>query len=254
MTQRLDVAMVERGLVSTRSKAEFAIKSGAVQVGGKVITKAGYKVGEQEEIICAPEERIRLAVEGVGRGAVKLSHALDHWNLQVGGVCVDVGASTGGFTQVLLERGADRVYAVDVGSAQLSESLRSDERVVSVENTDIRSFDLMAAGESSGAQVITCDVSFISLTKVLRDLYRLGAEGAQGAVGCRYILLIKPQYERLERTRMKRGVVKSEAERMRAVERVKACAAELGFRFVDMVESPIAGGSGNVEYLAYFTK
>lgn len=313
---RLDAEFVSRGMAATRSRAQQLIRAGAVRVNGRVQTKTGFEVCESDLIELDADFEDFAA--SVGRGSLKLRRALEYWKLRPFGLCLDIGASTGGFTQVLLESGADCVIAVDVGQNQLSEVLRADRRVVSLEKTDVRSLsraDLMryaqgagstgggglsiganaglnggvntgmsceacvganavadavvsaglsaetnfvtdavvsaeerGAAELRGADFVVCDVSFISLTRIVGAIYDLAASAAQ------IILLVKPQFELEERRRMKGGVVKSEADRLGAVRRVVSAAEAAGMRHVGVIESPVRGGSGNAEYLAYFIK
>ncbi len=252
---RLDLELVERGLAATRSKAQQLIKAGAVVVNGELRTKSGYEVCASDKIEIL-EEYENLA-DSVGRGALKLRRALEYWGLQPRGVCLDIGASTGGFTQVLIEHGADLVFAVDVGQNQLADRLKADRRVVSLEKTDVRSIrnldfiELIAKNsekysKNSGADFITCDVSFISATKIVGAIKELAAPGAD------IILLVKPQFESESRRRLKNGVVKSDSERKQAVNKVVSAAKSAGLGFVGVIESPVSGGSGNIEYLTYF--
>lgn len=267
MKNRLDVELCERGMVKSRSRATNMIKSGAVLVNGEVQTKGGYPVDSADEITISTEiPEFEIALNSVGRGAVKLSFALKRWGIVPEGLCIDVGASTGGFTEILLKNGADRVIAIDVGRGQLDRILREDARVILLEGVDIRTIaslqDLyttvrLHSDENSkvlptdeevlgGARVITCDVSFISLTKVLPAVQRLGCRD------CHYIFLIKPQFETKERKKRKKGIVNSPKDREDAVKRVLNFAASIGLEAVGVEESPITGGDGNMEYLAYF--
>lgn len=255
---RLDQEMLRRKMVATRSKAAYLIRSGAVLVNGVSAGKCGCDVGSEDEIRLAFEvdSVSALFAESVGKGAVKLDFALRTWDVKPLGLCVDIGASTGGFTETLLKHGAERVIAVDVGKNQLSDLLRTDERVLSLEETDIRCFDpknhpavskfLASSGGWSGANTITCDVSFISLTKILPAAIRLGAPG------CRYLFLIKPQFELEGKKRLKHGVVRKAEDRTRAVARVVSEATALGLHPEGVRMSPVKGGSGNVEFLAFF--
>ena len=236
--QRLDMALVARGLAATRSQARDLIERGCVTVGGAVATKAGTEVGPAQAIALAEGVLV-----GVSRGAVKLAAALDHFAFQAEGVvALDVGASTGGFTEMLLRRGAARVYAVDVGHGQLHATLAQDPRVVSLEDCDARRLDRALVPEAVGAMV--ADVSFISLIKALPAALGLAAPGAW------LVALIKPQFEAGRAAVGRGGIVRDPAARERAVADVRAWfAAQAGWRVVDVIPSPIAGGSGNTEFL-----
>jgi 23S rRNA (cytidine1920-2'-O)/16S rRNA (cytidine1409-2'-O)-methyltransferase len=180
----------------------------------------------------------------VSRGGFKLEHALAAFSADVRGkICLDVGASAGGFTDCLLKRGAARVYAVDVGTAQMAQSLRDDERVTAAENTDIRGYSPFEEIE-----VITVDVSFISVGKIAADLARIAG------AGCELIVLVKPQFEAGIGRVGKRGVVRDERTRKKAVAGVSEALTAAGFTVKGMTESPISGGDGNVEYFLYGVK
>ena len=236
--QRLDLALVARGLVATRAKARDLIARGEVTVDGHVVSKAAMGVRAAQTI--AVDAR---AAAQVSRGAVKLAAALAHFGLDVRErVAVDIGASTGGFTQTLLERGAKRVYAVDVGKGQLHATLADDPRVVSLEGCDARRLDRGLVPDTIGA--IVADVSFISLTKALPAALDLATSG------CWLVALVKPQFEVGREGIGKGGVVRDEALRERALGDVrKWLAAQTGWTVIGTMPSPIEGGSGNVEFL-----
>lgn len=236
--QRLDLALVERGLVATRAKARDLIARGEVSVDGRVVSKAATNVREGQAIAVNAE----VAAQ-VSRGAVKLAAALYHFGLDVSGrTALDVGSSTGGFTQTLLERGAARVYAVDVGKGQLHATLAGDPRVVSLEERDARSLDRALVPEAVGA--IVADVSFISLTKALP------AALALAATGCWLVALVKPQFEIGREGVGKGGIVRDAVLRERALGDVRDwLAVQQGWTVLGTMPSPIAGGSGNVEFL-----
>ena len=228
---RLDVALVERGLAESRAKAQELIRAGRVRADGAVVAKPSHRVGQEA----------RLEVDGpepyVGRAAHKLLGALAAFEVDPEGlVCADVGAGAGGFTQVLLERGARRVYALDVGRDQLHPRLRADPRVVVMEGVNARRLE--ALPEAVDAAVM--DVSFISSTLILPNLRRWLRPGGWALV------LVKPQFE-LGPGRHT-GVVRDAALRRRALERVKAAAREAGFAVAGEVESPLPGREGNVEF------
>ena len=238
MRKRLDVLLVERGLVPTRSRARDLIKYGKVLVDARVCKKAGAEVGMEQVLALEPG-----GAGGVSRAGAKLAAALDAFGFDPEGrIALDVGASTGGFTEVLLQRGADNVFAVDVGRDQLHARLRADPRVVSLEGCDARF--LTRALIPQPLDAIVADVSFISLTKVLSAALTLAVPGAW------LVALIKPQFE-VGRARIgKRGIVRDARARDAAVEEVTAwLAAQKSWRVAGIMPSPIRGGSGNEEYL-----
>jgi 23S rRNA (cytidine1920-2'-O)/16S rRNA (cytidine1409-2'-O)-methyltransferase len=230
--------MVERGLVASRARAQDLIRRGLVKVAGVTAAKPGTNVAAEAAIVVAGE-----AADHVSRGGVKLAAALDHFPFKVEGVvALDVGASTGGFTEVLLTRGAARVYAVDVGRGQLHARLAQDPRVVSLEGCDARHLDRTLIPEPIGA--VVADVSFISLTKALPAALALAAPGAW------LVALIKPQFEAGRAAIGKGGIVRDPGARQRAVATVKAWVeGQTGWRTLGVIPSPIAGGSGNEEFL-----
>jgi len=237
MTARLraDRLLVERGLFESRAKAQAAIKAGLVQAGDTVVRKAS------EEIAVDAPLRASAAHPYVSRGGVKLAAALDHFGFDPQGrICLDVGASTGGFTQVLLERGARRVIAVDVGRGQLHTSLRARPEVVSLEETDIRTLPPARFGEPP--DLVTIDTSFISLKLVLPAALALAKTPAQ------LVALIKPQFE-AGRAAVKKGVVRDSAVHAAVCADIADFVASLGWRVLGVIPSPIAGGDGNAEFL-----
>jgi 23S rRNA (cytidine1920-2'-O)/16S rRNA (cytidine1409-2'-O)-methyltransferase len=226
--QRADRLLVERGLFDSRAKAQAAIEAGLVRANDAPVRKAS------EEIAVDAALSASAAHPYVSRGGLKLAAALDHFKFDVKDrICLDVGASTGGFTQVLLERGAKQVYAVDVGTGQLHDSLRHDPRVVSLEQTDIRKLVLDAAID------FTCvDVSFISLRLVLPAVPTRGV-----LVG-----LIKPQFE-AGPEHNKKGIVRDARVQDAVCAEIDDFASSLGWRVLGIIPSPIAGGDGNREFL-----
>ncbi|WP_417493780.1 TlyA family RNA methyltransferase [Maricaulis sp.] len=234
---RADLYLVQHGLIETRAKAQEAIAAGMVTVDGETITKASHKIAEGAVVQARP------AHPYVSRAALKLVAGLDRFGIDPAGrTCLDVGSSTGGFTQVLLERGASRVYAVDVGRDQLHPSLRSDSRVVSMEGVDARS--LTGSAFTQAPSLIVCDASFISLLKVIPRPMSLAANQAD------LIALIKPQFEVGKAGVGRGGLVKSAKERARAVCEVRAALDGLeGFVVSEVMECPVKGGDGNQEYL-----
>lgn len=235
---RLDRVLVARGLVATRSRARDLITRGHVMVDGVTVTKPGLEIVESADVSLSDD-----ADMFVSRGALKLAAALAHFGYQVTGTtALDIGASTGGFTQVLLEAGAQRVYAVDVGRGQLDRSLLEDARVISLEGTDARSLTQAQISEPVGA--IVADVSFISLTKALPVPLSFASPRAW------LIALVKPQFEAGREAVGKGGIVRDAADRQRAMSLVREwLAAQPGWSVDGVIESPLLGGSGNQEFL-----
>jgi len=233
--RRADVMLVERGFFQSRARAQEAIAAGLVTADGVPVRKASEPLSD-EAVIQAEEPH-----PYVSRGGVKLAAALDVFGLDPAGrVCLDVGASTGGFTEVLLGRGAARVYAVDVGRGQLHPTLYGNRRVVSLESTDARALDRTLVPEP--VEMLVADVSFISLRLVLPPAVGLLAPEAALAV------LVKPQFE-AGPAFVKKGIVRDEAVRRRVCRELTEFVAALGFAVLDVVPSPIEGGDGNREYL-----
>ena len=232
--QRADTLLVERGLFESRAKAQAAIAAGLVTADDAPVRKASEPVPIDATLVAEP------AFPWVSRGGVKLDDALTRFGFPVTGrVCLDVGASTGGFAQVLLARGARRVYAVDVGADQLHPRLREEPRIVSLEHTDIRALD--AAQLAAQPDFITIDVSFISLKLVLPAAFALAVRPA-------YVLaLIKPQFE-APRARIKKGIVRDPAVHEAVVAEITAYAASLGCRDIVSFPSRIGGADGNREF------
>ncbi len=237
---RLDALLVERGLVETRSKAKALVLAGQVVLGDHRADKPGQPV--------SPDAAVRIKGKDhhyVSRGALKLRAALEAFPVEVAAhTCFDVGASTGGFTQVWLERGAARVFALDVGHNQLAWSLRNDDRVVSLERTHIK--DLTAGALDPAPTRCSIDVSFIGLAKVLPWV------APHLAPGARVVALVKPQFEAGRAHVGKGGIVRDEAVRQRCVDDVRAVGQGLGWSVVGVVQSPIEGADGNVEFLVVF--
>jgi 23S rRNA (cytidine1920-2'-O)/16S rRNA (cytidine1409-2'-O)-methyltransferase len=233
--KRADIVLVERGLFESRAKAQAAIAAGLVTADGVPVRKASDAVADDAALSAAP------AHPYVSRGALKLVAALDHFGFDPAErICLDVGASTGGFTELLLARGARRVYAVDVGRDQLHARLRANARVVVLEQTDIRSLDPAALAERP--DLVSIDVSFISLKLVLPALDRLTRRPAQ------LIALIKPQFE-AGKVNVKKGVVRDPAIHAAVCDDIAAFAASAGWHVVGIISSPIEGGEGNKEFL-----
>lgn len=234
---RLDQLLVDSGLAETRSRAADLVRRGYVSVGGVPASKPGAMVRVDARLAVSAK-----APTFVSRGALKLEAALDSFDFEAEGkVALDIGASTGGFTEILLTRGAAKVYAVDVGRDQIHAKLRADPRVVVLEGTDARSLDVKHIPEPAGA--IVADVSFISLTVALPATLRLAAPDAW------LIALIKPQFEAGRRAVGKGGIVRSETEREKAVTRVWEFLDNAGWRVLGAIPSPVLGRGGNQEFL-----
>lgn len=248
---RLDAELVARGLAPSRTQALTLVRDGRVLLDGVVVTKPSTPVPPEGTLTLAPADDDAASAwitrGWVGRGAVKLDHALALWaprGLVVRGRrCLDVGASTGGFTQVLLEHGADHVVALDVGHGQLDPRVAHDPRVTDLPGTNVR--DVTAAAVGGPVGVVVGDVSFISLTYVLPALPALCEEGAE------LVLLVKPQFEVGRQALASDGVVRAPVVRERALTTVVASAREHGFEVGDLDRSPVTGESGNVEFLLW---
>ena len=236
---RADMALVDQGLAPTREKARALILAGQVLDGDRPVDKAGDLVA-----VSAPLRLRGEPMPFVSRGGLKLAHALATFGLDVKGlVAVDVGASTGGFTDCLLQAGAVRVYCVDVGHGQLDWKVASDARVVVIDRTNIRLMPPERIPERCGLAVV--DVSFISLRLVLPLLPALLLPGAP------VVTLVKPQFEVGRAKVGKGGIVRDEADRLEALNQIKAAACDLGYQVLGETTSPITGGKGNVEYLLH---
>ena len=239
MKERLDVLLVKRGLEETREKAKKTIMSGIVFVNGQREDKPGASFGEDVSV------ELRGAVlPYVSRGGLKLEKAVKNFGLILQDkVCMDVGASTGGFTDCMLQNGAKKVYAVDVGRGQLAWKLRNDERVICMEKTNIRYVTKEQIPEP--VDFVSIDVSFISLTKVLLPVKALLKENGQ------VVCLIKPQFEAGREKVGKKGVVRDKAVHLEVIEKILDYGKAIGFHILNLDYSPIKGPEGNIEYLLY---
>lgn len=234
---RIDQLLVERGLAESRTRAQALVMAGHVMLGDRKADKPGLQVAEDAEISVKGQDH-----PWVSRGGIKLAHALDHFGIDVtGAVAIDVGSSTGGFTDVLLTNGAAKVYAVDSGTNQLAWKLRQDPRVIVHEQTSARILTTDHIPEP--VDIIVCDASFISLAKVLERPMRFAKPGAQ------LVALIKPQFEAGRGEVGKGGVVRDPAVHQRVCAEVSAWLEEAGWRVEGLTESPITGPKGNVEFL-----
>jgi 23S rRNA (cytidine1920-2'-O)/16S rRNA (cytidine1409-2'-O)-methyltransferase len=233
---RVDALLVERGLFETRERARAAVLAGTVFSGDRPLTKPGMVLAETADL------RVTARQAYVSRGGDKLAHALNAFDIDVAGrTAVDIGASTGGFTDCLLQRGAARVYSVDVGYGQIDYRLRTDARVVVMERTNARYLESLP----EPVDLATLDVSFISLTKVLEPLRQLLEPNAD------VLTLVKPQFEALREEVARGGVVRDDLARARVLGRFVLWTSSHGFRFLNLVRSPLRGPAGNVEFLAH---
>jgi len=252
---RLDKLMLEKGFAPSRQKAGALILGGNVLVNGMKADKAGTLVNEDAHI------EILQKMPYVSRGGLKLEGAIKDFGIDVTGrTAMDVGASTGGFTDCLLQHGAKKVYAIDVGYGQLDWGLRSDQRVIVLEKANMRYLEDFIKGQGVMAErqefedlingnidMATIDVSFISLTKVMPEVIKFLKKGGE------IIALVKPQFE-AERKDIKKGVVRDKAKQLEIVERIKNEAVKIGLEIKGVMQSPIKGPKGNVEYLIYIKK
>lgn len=239
---RLDVEIARRGLVRSRSAARELIERKLVLVKGTVVSKPSHEVLETDEISLKETPRF------VSRAGEKLDHALETWKIDVAdSTVVDVGSSTGGFTDCLLQRGAKKVFAIEVGTGQFDATLRTNEKVELHEQTDVRKFSLPA--EFPTADFVVSDVSFISLSHILAKVFEFLSKKGQA------VLLVKPQFEvGRDLAHRRRGVISIDSERFAALESVKAKAKEIGFKVEASIDSPIEGEGGNREFLLLLSK
>ncbi len=242
MEGRLDLVLAEMGLASSRQKAKELILEGHAEVNGKICTKPSYKVTESDSVNISGE-----TLKYVGRGGLKLEKIIELCSPEIEGkVCMDIGASTGGFTDCMLQNGAKLVYAVDVGSGQLAQKLCEDSRVVNMEKTDIRKLERQSLALLP--DFISVDVSFISLKYILEYVYDFLAENGTAAV------LVKPQFEVGRENVGKNGIVKSRKAHVNALMGIISFAEETGFSVSAICHSPITGSKGNIEYLMCLRK
>jgi 23S rRNA (cytidine1920-2'-O)/16S rRNA (cytidine1409-2'-O)-methyltransferase len=266
MKTRLDKLLVERSLAPTRERAQALILAGRVLVSEQKIDKPGHPVAED-----APIRLLGGDLRYVSRGGLKLEAALAHWKIALDGCfCLDVGASTGGFTDCLLQHGAARVLAIDTGYGQIAQSLRGDPRVTLLERTNAR---MLSPGElPPGIAFFAMDVSFISATLVLPPIVAAlrhraskghgfhraelateewGSSAPEGSLSLEAVVLIKPQFEAGREHIGKGGIVRDPAAHQLAIDRVRACVASLGGSAIDVIDSPITGAEGNREFLLH---
>lgn len=240
MKKRLDVLIFERGLVESRSKAQSLVMTGMVLVNGQKVTKAGTQV-DDEDII-----EIERQNPYVSRGGLKLESVLKLFDIDFNNkICMDIGASTGGFTDCMLQHGAKKVYAVDVGTAQLHYKLRNDSRVVNIENVNFRYFDKSLLKDD--IDIITIDVSFVSLDKILPLASEVVSDN--GLI----IAMVKPQFE-LKPNEIKKGVVRDETLRQKAINKIKDFVVVLGLEILKEQDSGVKGPKGNLEHFLMLKK
>ncbi len=243
MKERLDVLLVKRGMAESREKARAVIMSGNVFVKGQREDKAGTNIDDSETDIVIKGDTLKY----VSRGGLKLEKAVEVFALDLAGcVCMDIGSSTGGFTDCMLQNGAMKVYSVDVGYGQLAFKLRQDPRVICMEKTNIRFVTPEDIGEP--ADFASVDVSFISLRLVFPPMAALLRDGGEA------VCLIKPQFEAGREKVGKKGVVRDPAVHLEVVERILSFASANGFRVLNLSFSPIKGPEGNIEYLVHLQK
>jgi 23S rRNA (cytidine1920-2'-O)/16S rRNA (cytidine1409-2'-O)-methyltransferase len=240
--ERLDILLVNKGIFSSREKARASIMAGQIYVNGQKVDKSGEKVSEEAEIEFRGE-----ALPYVSRGGLKLEKAINKFNIDLKEkLCFDIGASTGGFTDCMLQNGAKKVVAIDVGYGQFAWKLRTDPRVICMERTNVRYVTKEQIGEVGDFASI--DVSFISLKKVTKPVIDLLKEN--GSV----VALIKPQFEAGREKIGKKGVVKEKSTHLEVIESIIDFLVSEGLVVIDLDFSPIRGPEGNIEYLVYFTK
>ncbi|NUU98658.1 MULTISPECIES: TlyA family RNA methyltransferase [unclassified Marinitoga] len=236
MEIRLDQFLVKNNYTESREKAHRLIKDGKVKVNDKIILKPSKKVKIEDRVELIESEKY------VSRAAYKLLKAIDEFKINVNQkICMDIGSSTGGFTQVLLENKAKKIYAIDSGTNQLHKKLRNNSKIILMENTNAR---YLKKDDFEPIDFFTCDVSFISITKIIDSIKKIIKDNAEGVV------LIKPQFE-LEPSKLIKGVVKENKFRKEAINNVIKVFEEKGFLILGIVESPIKGKEGNIEYLMY---
>jgi 23S rRNA (cytidine1920-2'-O)/16S rRNA (cytidine1409-2'-O)-methyltransferase len=244
---RIDKLLVERGLAPTRERAQSLVIAGRVLVNGQKIEKSGAAVEQEAEL-----RLLGTDLKYVGRGGLKLEAALTHWSIGLTGkLCMDIGASTGGFTDCMLQHGAEQVIAVDTGYGQIAARLRSDARVKLLEKTNARYLtaqQLQGVGATLPVSFIAIDVSFISVTLILPAVLQAASPAPEGR---QMVVLVKPQFEVGRELVGKRGIVRDPQAQLAAVEKVQNAVARLGGRNVDVIESPILGAQGNREFLLH---
>ena len=239
MKKRLDIILTEKGLYNSREKSRQAIKSSRVKVNGKIVTKPSFECDENEKFETLP-------FEFVSRGGFKLQYALEEFNININNcVVMDIGASTGGFTDVCLQNGAKKIYAVDTGENQLNEQIKNDEKVINMQKTNYLTLNCQSFQD---VNFVCIDVSFVSLTKFAKKLY-------DDFQKVKIVALIKPQFEcGLEYAKKHKGIVKDDKIHKKIIENIKKNFINEGFSYKGLTKSPIKGGDGNTEFLIYLEK
>lgn len=239
MKKRLDIILTEKGLYNSREKSRQAIKSSRVKVNGKIVTKPSFECDENEKFETLP-------FEFVSRGGFKLQYALEEFNININNcVVMDIGASTGGFTDVCLQNGAKKIYAVDTGENQLNEQIKNDDKVINMQKTNYLTLNCQSFQD---VNFVCIDVSFVSLTKFAKKLY-------DDFQKVKIVALIKPQFEcGLEYAKKHKGIVKDDKIHKKIIENIKKNFINEGFSFKGLTKSPIKGGDGNTEFLIYLEK
>ena len=241
MKKRIDVLLTEKGFFTSRSKAVMAIKNGSIKVYGAIVLKAGEMFDELSDIKVVGE-----TLKYVSRGGLKLEKAIEVFNIDFKDkVVLDLGASTGGFTDCALQNGARQVYAVDVGSNQLVESLRNDKRVVNLEQTDAKTLKLDIFNK---CEYIVADISFVSIVKIVESIF-------DKITTQKLMLLVKPQFEcGIETAKKYKGVIRDEKLSKEIADKTIKGLEKLGLKLIGVAPSPIRGGDGNSEYISYWSK
>lgn len=240
--ERLDVLLVQKGLIPTREKAKTHIMAGLIFVNNQKIDKAGTMIDIDSDIVVKGN-----AIPYVSRGGLKLEKAAKEFGVDLNGkICMDIGASTGGFSDCMLQNGASKVYAVDVGYGQLAWQIRNDDRVVCMERTNIR--NVTPEDINDVLDFCSIDVSFISLTKVIPVAYNLMKDDGE------IVALIKPQFEAGREKVGKKGVVREQSTHIEVIEKIVTFILELGMGIKGLTYSPVKGPEGNIEYLVYASK
>ena len=240
--ERLDVLLVQLDLIESREKAKKYIKSGYIFIDGKMVTKPGAKIDKTSNIVVKGD-----LIPYVSRGGLKLEHALKAFNIVLKDkIAFDIGASTGGFTDCMLQNGVRKVYAIDVGTDQLSEKIKNNPKVISMDKTNVRYLKKDEIKETG--DFVSIDVSFISLKLILPAIKEITSPNVE------IVALIKPQFEAGKGNIGKKGIVKDKKIHLKVLKDICEFSKDLGLYFLDLTFSPIKGGDGNIEYLAYITK
>ncbi|MCD8108091.1 MAG: TlyA family RNA methyltransferase [Oscillospiraceae bacterium] len=239
---RLDHYLTSNGYFSSRERAKESIKNGEITVNGRVCTKPAFDVSDSERV-----DFIGTQLKYVGRGGLKLEAAINTFDINLSGLtCVDLGASTGGFTDCMLQYGAKKVYSIDVGHGQLAEKLLLDSKVINIEGTNVKEVSLETTGEA--VDFVTADLSFISVRFAISAAVKILSENGKA------VFLIKPQFEAGQASIGKGGIVKDKSAHVKVLKDIYSFLISNGFQVAGIIPSPIKGGDGNIEYLAYCTR